>query len=68
MTYGIEPTAIMLTGANAHDAHVKDALGLSRKDEIIGFLYFGTPSVPPRAIAPGSLPISTLIRFSACTT
>ena len=34
---------IMLTGANAHDPLVKEALGLRPKDEIIGFLYFGTP-------------------------
>jgi len=35
--------AIMLTGKNAHDPYVKQALGLRPKDEIIGFLYFGTP-------------------------
>lgn len=35
--------AIMLTGKNAHDPHVKRALGLQPKDEIVGFLYFGTP-------------------------
>ena len=35
--------AIMLTGKNAHDPHVKKALGLQPKDEIVGFLYFGTP-------------------------
>ena len=35
--------AIMLTGKNAHDPHVKQALGLQPKDEIVGFLYFGTP-------------------------
>jgi len=34
---------IMLTGKNAHDPYVKQALGLKPKDEIIGFLYFGTP-------------------------
>lgn len=34
---------IMLTGKNAHDPFVKQALGLKPKDEIIGFLYFGTP-------------------------
>lgn len=33
---------IMLTGKNAHDPFVKQALGLKPKDEIIGFLYFGT--------------------------
>ena len=39
---------IMLTGANAHDPLVKEALGLKVKDEIIGFLYFGTPESEPR--------------------
>jgi membrane associated rhomboid family serine protease/nitroreductase len=34
---------IMLTGKNAHDPYVKQALGLKPKDEIVGFLYFGTP-------------------------
>jgi len=38
----------MLTGANAHDPLVKEALGLKVKDEIIGFLYFGTPESEPR--------------------
>ena len=40
--------AIMLTGANAHDPYVKEALGLAPKDEIVGFLYLGTPTAPPR--------------------
>ena len=31
------------TGKNARDAHVKAAFGLSEDDEIIGFVYFGTP-------------------------
>ena len=39
---------IMLTGANAHDPLIKEALGLRPKDEIIGFLYFGTPEEEPR--------------------
>jgi nitroreductase len=41
--------AIMLTGKNAHDPHVKQALGLQPKDEIVGFLYFGTPDIEVRA-------------------
>jgi len=41
--------AIMLTGKNAHDPHVKRALGLQAKDEIVGFLYFGTPDIEIRA-------------------
>ncbi len=40
--------AIMLTGKNAHDLHVKRALGLQPKDEIVGFLYFGTPDIEVR--------------------
>ena len=40
--------SIMLTGANAHDPLVKQALGLEPRDEIIGFLYFGTPDAAPR--------------------
>ncbi len=40
--------AIMLTGKNAHDSHVKQALGLQPKDEIVGFLYFGTPDIEVR--------------------
>ncbi len=39
---------IMLTGPLAHDAHVKGALGLAKKDQIICFLYLGTPSEEPR--------------------
>ena len=35
---------IMLTGPNAHDAHVKQGLGLKPEDEIVAFLYTGTPS------------------------
>jgi nitroreductase len=41
--------AIMLTGKNAHDPYVKQALGLQPKDEIVGFLYFGTPESEVRA-------------------
>ncbi|MCG8548245.1 MAG: nitroreductase family protein [Alphaproteobacteria bacterium] len=40
--------SIMLTGANAHDPLVKQALGLQPRDEIIGFLYLGTPESEPR--------------------
>jgi len=40
--------AIMLTGKNAHDPYVKQALGLQPKDEIVGFLYFGTPDIEIR--------------------
>jgi nitroreductase len=36
--------AIWLTGANARDAGVKAAFGLADKDEIVGFVYMGTPT------------------------
>ncbi|WP_425404139.1 nitroreductase family protein [Hwanghaeella sp.] len=35
--------AIMLSGWPAYDDHVKNALGLSRKDAIVTFIYMGTP-------------------------
>ncbi|MFK7854137.1 MAG: nitroreductase [Granulosicoccus sp.] len=35
--------SIWLTGANAYDEYVKNALGVSSKDQIAGFLYLGTP-------------------------
>jgi nitroreductase len=42
---------IMLTGPAAHDEYVKAALGLEKKDQIICFLYLGTPVEQPRAKA-----------------
>ncbi|HEY3566214.1 MAG TPA: nitroreductase family protein [Casimicrobiaceae bacterium] len=40
------------TGAAAYDDSVKRALGLSRQDAIVGFVYLGTPSgVPASPIA-----------------
>ena len=38
--------AMMLTGANARDRHVKAAFGLAGPDEIVGFIYIGTPTGP----------------------
>jgi nitroreductase len=38
--------AMLLTGINARDAHVKAAFGLDGPDEIVGFIYMGTPSGP----------------------
>ncbi len=35
--------AIMLSGWPAYDDHVKGALGLSRKDAIVTFIYMGSP-------------------------
>jgi nitroreductase len=41
--------AIWLTGANARDPLVKAAFGLADKDEIVGFVYLGTPTGPAPA-------------------
>ncbi len=38
------------TGPAAYDATVKRALGLRAQDAIVGFLYAGTPRVPPPAL------------------
>lgn len=38
--------AIWRTGHYAQSALVKESLGVSRNDEILGFLYVGTPAVP----------------------
>jgi nitroreductase len=38
--------AIWLTGANAHDSAVVEALGLDLDDRIVGLLHIGTPSDP----------------------
>lgn len=35
--------AIWLTGPNAHDGQVTEALGLDFDDRLVGFLYLGTP-------------------------
>lgn len=35
--------SIWLSGANAYDENVKQALGIELKDQITGFLYLGTP-------------------------
>lgn len=36
--------AMMLTGLNARNPHIKAAFGLEGPDEIVGFIYIGTPS------------------------
>jgi len=38
--------AIMLTGENARDPHVKAAFDLDTSDEIVAFIYIGTPTGP----------------------
>lgn len=39
--------AMWRTGPNAYDSELKQALGLSREDVLIGFLYIGTPASRP---------------------
>ena len=41
--------AVWRTGDMAYDPIVKEALGLSEGEELIGFIYLGTPTVPPHA-------------------
>jgi nitroreductase len=38
------------TGAPAYDPRVKQALGLTEQDAIVGFLYAGTPAGPAPAV------------------
>jgi nitroreductase len=35
--------AVLLTGDNAYDPHVKAFFGLKEEDAIVGFIYLGTP-------------------------
>lgn len=37
--------AVWLTGANTYDSMVKAALGVDAGDEIVGFIYIGTPTM-----------------------
>jgi nitroreductase len=39
-----------LTGANAYDEHVKQALGLAPSDRLLGFIHLGTVSGAPPAV------------------
>jgi nitroreductase len=43
--------AVLLTGWPAEDATVKAGLGFAEKDEIVGFVYLGTPSETPRPMS-----------------
>ena len=42
--------SVWLTGANAYDDYVRSELGLADSEQIIGFVYLGTPelNIPPR--------------------
>jgi nitroreductase len=44
--------SIWLTGANAYDEYVCGELGLEASEQIVGFIYIGTPNLdfPPRPI------------------
>ena len=39
--------SIWLTGDNAYDLHVYEALGLDLNERVVGFVYIGTPADPP---------------------
>jgi len=40
--------AVWRTGDLSYSAHVAKGLGLKEGEEVIGFLYLGTPQNPPR--------------------
>ena len=40
--------AVWRTGELSYSAHVAKGLGLAANEEVIGFLYLGTPQNPPR--------------------
>lgn len=42
--------SIWLTGGPAYDAGVKAGLGLKASDEIVGYLYVGTPTLVDRPV------------------
>jgi nitroreductase len=48
--YALEIGACWRTGALAYSAAVKQGLGLSDNESIIGFIYLGTPSAPLRSL------------------
>lgn len=41
--------AVWRTGDMAYDPIVKSALGLGEGEELIGYIYLGTPTIPPHA-------------------
>lgn len=46
--YALGIGAVWRTGELAYSPHVAQGLGLAADEEIIGFLYLGTPQNPPR--------------------
>lgn len=53
--------AMWRTGDPAYDARVKEALGLSPNDAIVGFIYLGTPAGRP-AIPPNEPGVKDFVR------
>jgi nitroreductase len=51
-SYALGFGAAWKTGDPAYDTGVKQALGLADSDEIVGFLYIGTPKATPEPPAP----------------
>lgn len=52
--------AVWRTGELAYDAHVGQALGLEAGEEVIAFLYLGTPAKAPRV--PEPLPTADFVQ------
>ena len=42
--------AIWRTGDNAYDEQIKQGLGLTANDSVIGYIYIGTPATTPKVI------------------
>ncbi len=52
--YALGLGAYWRTGAMAYHPHVKLGLGLAQEEQIVGFLYLGTPATPLQAAEPAS--------------
>ncbi|RUO21703.1 nitroreductase family protein [Aliidiomarina haloalkalitolerans] len=46
MAFALGLGAVWRTGVYAESDHMKEALGIALTDDIVGFLYVGTPAVP----------------------
>ncbi|WP_206336526.1 nitroreductase family protein, partial [Pseudomonas viridiflava] len=46
--YALGVGAVWLTGELSYSPHVAKGLGLDAGEEVVGFLYLGTPLNPPR--------------------
>ena len=49
-TYALGYASIWRTGAAAFNDKIKEGLGLNTSDEIVGFVYIGTPTVKNRKV------------------